>query len=286
MDIVIYGLINAATFILLALGFSLIYGVSRVANFAHGAVYILTGFVVWAFLKVGLNYPLAIILAVGVSALVGIGIYQGILIRVRGIAASEVIASFAVGMGIIELIKMVGFVGSFGNPIFVRGSAEIAGVTVDYQRLFVVGAAVAAVLFVFILTRFTKAGLALRGIAQDEHAAMMLGINSDRSATVSLAIGSGLAGVAAVVLLPLGDLYAGIGYEALTYAVAVSIVGGLGSLGGTVLASLVLAFLQVLTVQLLGGQWRMLVIFLAILVILVFKPSGFFGRQKELEERV
>ncbi len=286
MDIVIYGLINAATFILLALGFSLIYGVSRVANFAHGAVYILTGFVVWAFLKVGLNYPLAIILAVGVSALVGIGIYQGILIRVRGIAASEVIASFAIGMGIIELIKMVGFVGSFGNPIFVRGSAEIAGVTVDYQRLFVVGAAVAAVLFVFILTRFTKAGLALRGIAQDEHAAMMLGINSDRSATVSLAIGSGLAGVAAVVLLPLGDLYAGIGYEALTYAVAVSIVGGLGSLGGTVLASLVLAFLQVLTVQLLGGQWRMLVIFLAILVILVFKPSGFFGRQKELEERV
>ncbi len=286
MDILIYGLINAATFTLLALGFSLIYGVSRVANFAHGAVYILTGFVVWAFLKVGLNYPLAIILAVGVSALVGIGIYQGILIRVRGIAASEVIASFAVGMGIIELIKMVGFVGSFGNPIFVRGSVEIAGVTVDYQRLFVVVAAVAAVLFVFILTRFTKAGLALRGIAQDEHAAMMLGINSDRSATVSLAIGSGLAGVAAVVLLPLGDLYAGIGYEALTYAVAVSIVGGLGSLGGTVLASLVLSFLQVLTVQLLGGQWRMLVIFLAILVILVFKPSGFFGRQKELEERV
>src|SRR3972149_6421559 len=138
MDLVIYGLVNAAQFTLFALGFTLIYGVSRVANFAHGAVYVLTGFVVWTFLKVGLNYPLAIILSVGVSALMGIGIYQGILIRVRGMAASEVIASFAVGMGIIELLKMLGFVGSFGNPTFIRGSVELAGVPVDYQRIFVV----------------------------------------------------------------------------------------------------------------------------------------------------
>ncbi len=286
MDLVVYGLVNAAQFTLLALGFSLIYGVSRVANFAHGAVYILTGFVVWSFLKIGFGYPLAIVLAVGVSALLGIGIYQGVLIRVRGIAASEVIASFAIGMGIIELLKMAGFVGSFGNPIFIRGSMDFAGVTVDYQRLIVVGTAVLAVLFVSLVTRYTKTGLALRGIAQDEHAAMMLGINSDWSATISLAIGSGLAGLAAVVLLPLGDIYPGIGYEALTYAVAVSIVGGLGSLGGTVLASLLLSFVQVITVRLLGGQWRMVVIFLAILVILAVKPSGLFGRQKELEERV
>ncbi len=286
MDLIVYGLINAAQFTLLALGFSLIYGVSRVANFAHGAVYILTGFVVWTFLKIGLGYPLAIILAIGVSALLGIGIYQGVLIRVRGIAASEVIASFAIGMGIIELLKMAGFVGSFGNPIFIRGSMDFAGVTVDYQRLIVVGTAILAVLFVSLVTRYTKTGLALRGIAQDEHAAMMLGINSDWSATISLAIGSALAGLAAVVLLPLGDIYPGIGYEALTYAVAVSIVGGLGSLGGTVLASLLLSFLQVITIRLLGGQWRMVVIFLAILVILAVKPSGLFGRQKELEERV
>ena len=286
MDLLLYGLINAAQFTLLALGFSLIYGVSRIANFAHGAVYILTGFLVWSFLKVGLNYPLAAVLAVAASALIGVGIYQGILIRVRGIIASEVIASFAVGMGIIELLKMAGFVGSFGNPIFIGGSIEVGGVPVDYQRLIVVATAVVAVLLVSLFTRYTRAGLALRGIAQDEHAAMMLGINSDRSATLSLAIGSGLAGVAAVVLLPLGDIYPGIGYEALTYAVAVSIVGGLGSLGGTVLASLLLSFVQVLTVRLLGGQWRMMVIFLAILIILLVKPSGLFGRQKELEERV
>jgi len=287
MDILIYGLINAASLILLSLGFSLIYGVSRVANFAHGAVYIATGFVVWTLMqKAGLNYPLAIILSVGISAILGIGIYQGLLIRVRGIPASEIIASFAIAMGIIESLKVVGFVGAYGNPVFVRGSIELAGIPVDYQRLIVVGAALLTVLFLFIFTRHTKAGLALRAIAQDERSAMMLGINSDLAATLSLAVGSALAGVAAVALLPLGNIYPGIGYEALIYAVSVCIVGGLGSIGGTVLAGLILAFAQVITVRMLGGEWRMLVIFVAVLVILIFKPSGLFGKQKELEERV
>ncbi|EFK09261.1 amino acid or sugar ABC transport system, permease protein [delta proteobacterium NaphS2] len=287
MDILIYGLINAASLILLAVGFSLIYGVSRVANFAHGAVYIATGFIAWALMnKAGLNYPLSIVLSVVVSALLGVGIYQGLLIRVRGMPASEIIASFAIAMGMIEALKVVGFVGSYGNPVFVRGSVEVLGIPVDYQRLISVLVAFGTVVFLYVFIRRTKIGLSLRGIAQDERSSMMLGINSDLAATISLAIGSALAGIAAVVLLPLGNMYPGIGYEALIYAVAVCIVGGLGSLGGTVFAGLMIAFAQVITVRFLGGQWRMLVIFLAILVILVFKPSGLLGRQKELEERV
>ena len=287
MDVLIYGMINAAHLILIALGFSLVYGVSRVANFAHGGVYILTGFVVWTCLNpLGLSYPLTIILSLIVTALVGAVIYRVFLFRVRGQPASEIIASFAVGLGIIELLKMVGFVGTFGNPIFVRGSVDLAGVTVDYQRLISVGAALGAVLFLFLFTRYTKIGLALKGIAQDEQAAMMLGINSDMSAAISLALGSAIAALAAVILLPLGNIYPGIGYDALVYAVAVCIVGGLGSIGGTVLAGLLLAYAQVISIRLLGGGWQMVVIFLAILLILIFKPSGLVGRQKELEERV
>jgi len=287
MDILIYGMINAAKLILIALGFSLVYGVSRVANFAHGAVYIVTGFVVWTLLNpLGLNYPLTILISLIFTALIGSAIYRVFLIRVRGMPASEIIASFAVGLGIIELLKMVGFVGTFGNPIFFRGSVDLIGVTVDYQRLIGVGAALGTVLFLFIFTHYTKPGLALKGIAQDEQAAMMLGINSDRTATISLALGSAIAGLAAIILLPLGNIYPGIGYNALVYAVAVSIVGGLGSIGGTVFSGLLLAYAQVISIRLLGGGWQMVVIFLAILLILIFRPSGLFGRQKELEERV
>lgn len=287
MDVLIYGIINAAMLLLIAVGFSLVYGVSRVANFAHGAVYILTGFVVWTFLnKIGLNYPLSLVLSLILTALVGLGIYQVFLIRVRGMAASEIIASFAVGLGIIELLKLVGFVGAYGNPVFVRGSVDIVGVSVDYQRLIGVGAALAVMAFLYLFTHHTRVGLALRGIAQDERAAMMLGIDSDLAATISLSLGSALAALAAVILLPLGNIYPGIGYEALVYAIAVCIVGGLESLAGSALAALLLAFAQVAAVRLLGGEWQMLVIFVAILLILVFKPSGLLGKQKELEERV
>jgi len=287
VDLFVYGLINAACLVMIAVGFSLVYGVSRVANFAHGAVYILTGFVVWTFLnKAGLNYSLTFIFSLVITALIGFGIYQGFLIRVRGMPASEIISSFAVGLGIIELLKVIGFVGVYGNRVFFRGSVTIAGVPVDCQRLIGVGTAVAVTLFLFYFTHYTKIGLALRGIAQDEPAAMMLGIDSDLVASLSLALGSALAALAAIILLPLGNIYPGIGYDALLYAVAVCIVGGLGSLTGTVIASLLLAYAQVLCIRLLGGQWQMVAIFLAILLILIFKPSGLLGRQKELEERV
>jgi len=287
VDLIIYGLINASKFILIALGFSLVYGVSGVANFAHGSVYILTGFGVWIFLKAGgLNYPLAIILSLLGTALVGTIIYQVLLIRVRGMPASEIIASFSVGFGIIELLKMAGFVGAYGNPVFIRGSVELLGVPVDFQRLIGLGAAAGTMLLIYLFTHHTKIGLSMRAAAQDEQAAMMLGMDSDLTATISLGLGSALAALAAIILLPLGNIYPGIGYEALLYAVAVCIVGGLGNLGGTVLAGFLLAYAQVFTIRLLGGQWQMVVIFLAILLMLIFKPSGLLGKQKELEERV
>ncbi len=287
MDLVVYGLINASKLILIALGFSLAYGVSRLANFAHGSIYILTGFGVWTFLKgAGLSYPLAIILSLFGTALVGTVLYKVLLVRVRGMPTSEIIASFSVGFGIIELLKMAGFVGAYGNPVFIRGSVELSGVAVDYQRLISLVAAAGTMLSLFLFTHYTRIGLSMRATAQNEHAAMMLGMDSDLTATVSLGLGSALAALAAIILLPLGNIYPGIGYDALLYAVAVCIVGGLGNLGGTVLAGFLLAFAQVITIRLLGGQWQMVVIFLAILLILIFKPSGLLGKQKELEERV
>ncbi len=287
MDLVVYGLINASKLILIALGFSLAYGVSRLANFAHGSIYILTGFGVWTFLKgAGLSYPLAIILSLFGTALVGTILYRVLLVRVRGMPTSEIIASFSIGFGIIELLKMAGFVGAYGNPVFIRGSVELSGVAVDYQRLISLVAAAGTMLSLFLFTHYTRIGLSMRATAQNEHAAMMLGMDSDLTATVSLGLGSALAALAAIILLPLGNIYPGIGYDALLYAVAVCIVGGLGNLGGTVLAGFLLAFAQVITIRLLGGQWQMVVIFLAILLILIFKPSGLLGKQKELEERV
>jgi branched-chain amino acid transport system permease protein len=157
---------------------------------------------------------------------------------------------------------------------------------VDYQRLLVVviGASVVALLWLF--THYTKVGLALRGMAQDERAAMMLGIDSDLMALAAMGLGSMLAALAAVVLLPLGNIVVEAGYNVLILAIAVCIVGGLGSWIGAVLAAFIIGFAQILTVVYLGAHYQMVVALLAIIITLILRPSGLFGRQKELEERV
>jgi branched-chain amino acid transport system permease protein len=288
MDVLVYGFINSVVLFLMAAGFSIVYGISRLPNFAHGALYILTGFATWTFLKkLGLNYPGAIALAIIITALLGAAIYKFFLVRIRGMEASEIIGSFAVGLAIMESLRWRGFIGhGFAVPVFIDGSISIGGVIVDFQRVIIVGAGLAVMVFLWLFTHYTKVGLALRGIAQDERAAMMLGIDSDWTAVISLALGSALAGLAAVIILPMGNINVETGYNVLIFAVAVCIVGGLGSWTGTLIASFLLGYAQTLTVAYIAFHYQMVVAMAAILFTLILKPSGLLGKQKELEERV
>ncbi|MBW1999054.1 MAG: branched-chain amino acid ABC transporter permease [Deltaproteobacteria bacterium] len=288
MEVLIYGLFNSVALALMALGFALVYGISRLPNFAHGALYVVSGFITWSFLRgLGLNYALSIILAMITTGLVGSLIYRLILIRVRGMAISEIIASYAIGLAILEGFRWGGFRGtSYTLPPFMEGTLFIAGVPIDAHRVLVVviGAAVVGLLWLF--THYTRIGLALQGMAQDERAALMLGIDSDFMAIVAMAFGSTLAGMSAVLLLPLGNIVVEAGYNVLVLAIAVCIVGGLGSWFGAVLAAFIIGFAQILTVVYLGSHFQMVVALLAIILTLILRPSGLFGRQKELEERV
>jgi len=294
MDILIYGIVNSVTFVLIAVGFTLVYGVSRLPNFAHGALYVLVGFLTWSLVNdLGINYLLAIMLSLIISASLGALIYRLVLIRLRGMATSEIIASFAVSLIILEGLRLQGiggfkgFIGPFYVlPAFIEGKARILGVLVDYQRLIVIGGGLGVVALLWLFTHHSKIGLSLRAIAQDEQAAMMLGIDSDRAAVVSLSIGSALAGLAAVIILPLGNITAEAGYRVLIYALAVCIIGGLGSWAGAVLASFVLGFAMIVSTALFGAVWESVVLVGAIIMILIFRPSGLLGKQKELEERV
>jgi branched-chain amino acid transport system permease protein len=288
MDILIYGTINSVTLALYAIGFAMVYGVSRLPNFAHGALYVVSGFITWSFLNtLGLNYFLSILLALMATAIIGALIYQFVLIRVRGMEISEIIASYAIGLAILEGFRWGGFKGlTYTLPSFIEGSIEIAGVSVDYQRLLAVAIGAGVVGLLWLFTRYTRIGLAMRGMAQDERAALMLGIDSDLIAVLSMGFGSMLAALAAVVLLPLGNIVVEAGYNILILAIAVCIVGGLGSWMGAVIAAFLIGFAQILTGVYLGAHYQMVVALLAIILTLILRPSGLFGKQKELEERV
>ena len=288
MDILIYGTINSVALALMALGFALVYGISRVPNFAHGAIYVLSGFITWTFLRsLGLNYAISILATMVIIGALGAALYQFVLIRVRGMAISEIIASYAIGLAILEGLRWGGFKGmSYTLPVFVEGSISIGEIPVDFQRIVVVGVGALIIVALWLFTHYTRIGLALRGMAQDERAALMLGIDSDLMALVAMAIGAMLAGLAGVLLLPLGNIVVESGYNVLILAIAVCIVGGLGSWMGAVIAAFLIGFAQILTVVYLGSHYQMVVALLAIIFTLILKPSGLFGRQKELEERV
>ncbi|MBP1730630.1 MAG: branched-chain amino acid transporter permease [Deltaproteobacteria bacterium] len=288
MEVLLYGIINSVILSLLSLGFTLVYSISRLPNFAHGALYIAAGYIVWLVInKLGLPYPVAIVVGILATSLIGALIYRFIIIRIRGMEISEIIATYAIGLAILEGLRWGGLRGmTFTLPAIFPGSVILFDVSVDYQRIFIVGIGALTFFLLYLFTHFNRIGLALRGIAQDERAAMMLGIDSDMTAIVSLAIGSGLAAFAAILLLPLGNIVVEAGYSVLIYAIAVCIIGGLGSWGGAIVGSFIIGFVQILTERFLSTHFQMVVALLAIIVTLLLKPSGLFGKQKELEERV
>jgi branched-chain amino acid transport system permease protein len=272
----------------MGLGFAMVYGISRVPNFAHGALYIICGFVTWTlFHRLGLPYALAILLSLCCNAALGMIMYRFVLIRVRGMNISEIISSYAIGLAILEGLRFGGFRGmTYTLPVFVEGSFMIGGVPVDFHRLVMMMIGILLVAGLWVFTHYTRIGLALQGMAQDERAALMLGIDSDLMAMLAMGFGAVLAGVAATLILPLGNIVVESGYNVLIMSIAVCIVGGLGSWMGAFFAAFIIGFAQILTVVFIGSHFQMVVALLAIILTLILKPSGLFGRQKELEERV
>ncbi len=285
---IVYGLINSVMLAIVALGFSLTFGISGVSNFAYGAFYVMAGYSVWIFMhKLQIPFPLAAVLAVLLTAGLGAALYRFVLLRVRGLVISEVIATFGVGLAILEMFRWLGFTGfEYTLPVFTSGTVMILGVPVDHQRLWIVVIGVALAVGLYLFTHHTKLGLAFRGIAQDERTALSLGINSDTIAGLSVAMGSAVAALAAILILPRGTISVNEGYDQLINAMAVCIIGGLGSTVGVITAAFIIGFSQMITDSYFGPHWKMIVSLVAILVVLVVKPSGLFGKQKELEERI
>ncbi len=288
MSILVYGLINSAILALLATGFNVTFGISGVANFTYGAIYIFSGFLIWILLnQLGLPYLISAGISVICAFILGVLIYYLVIQRIKGLALSEVIATFGIGVAIMELFRFFHFVGSkYAIPAFVKGSVMIFGVPVDWQRIIIVFTAALLTLGLYLFTRHTKVGLAFRAIAQDEYTALTFGMETDRIAALSMGLGCGLGAIASLVILPLGTITVEGGYDVLLNALAVCIVGGLGSTWGVLLASLIIGLAQSITAYKIATHWVMLVSLISIALILAIKPSGLLSHQKELEERV
>ncbi|MDZ7698153.1 MAG: branched-chain amino acid ABC transporter permease [Deltaproteobacteria bacterium] len=286
-NIVINGLINGSIYALLAIGFSLIFGVARIVNIAHTAFYMLAAY----FIYVGFQYlgmspyvamPLAV-LAVGVLAII---CYKLFIDPIREHEAAVLIATIALAMVIQEAL-LIGFGGHYlGVPPLIQGYAEIVGVKVTYQHLLALTVALMALFGSWLFLMKTKLGLALRATAQDREVANLMGMNEARVAMLTMGISAMIAAIAGAIVVPLFVLDPHMWMHPLIMMLAIVVLGGLGSMKGSFVGAYIMAFAEVLVVFMvpMGSFLKGSVALSIMIVVLLIRPEGLFGIAFE-EER-
>ena len=275
-------LVNGATdgmfYVLMALGFTMIFGIMKLVNFAHGEFYMLGGFAVYHLTTaLGINYFLALPLAAVCVGLIGAATEQVIFAPLRGRALSMLISALGLQIGLQGLMAIIEGSDAVSLPSPVSGVFRSGLLIFPYERLLVVviGALLLATFYGFI--RFTVLGRAIRATAFDNEAALMQGIPVGRMYTLSFAIGCGLAAIAGGLIAPIFSLTAYMGEPALLKAFVVVILGGLGSVPGALAGGMLLGIGESISATLFGGLTADMLGFALIMIVLLCKPTGLLG---------
>jgi len=286
-DILITGLINGGVYALLALGFSLIFGVARIVNIAHTAFYMLAAYVVYASLNIfGLPLIVSVIVAVVSVTALSMVCYKLIIEPVREYHAAVLIATIALAL-IFQEVLLITFGGHFlGSPTLVSGNLDVAGVRVTYQQLLTIAVVAAVLVGTWLLLNRTRLGLAIRATANDLEVANLMGMNVSRVAMYTVGISVALAAVAGVVVAPLFVVDPLMWLPPLVTILAIVVLGGLGSLKGSLIGAFIIAYVEAITVFTIpSGSFLKGAVALSIMVVvLLIRPEGLFGVAFE-EER-
>ena len=287
IDIVISSLINGSIYAILAIGFSLIFGVARIVNIAHTAFYMLASYCLYYMTnKLGIHSILAMMVAVIVVTILGLISYKLFIDPIREHEAAVLIATIALAIALQEIMLLF-FSGDFLSvPPLIEGFFSILGVKVFYQQFltFVVVLVILAALRAFLMK--SRLGLAIRSTAQDREVANLMGMNESRVAMLTVGISVALAGLAGAVVVPLTIVNPFMWLHPLIMMMAVVVLGGLGSIKGSFIAAYILGFAEALVVFLapMGAYLKDSVALSIMILVLLIRPGGLFGVTFE-EER-
>jgi len=273
------GVLTGILYVLVALGLTLIYGILHIVNFAHGEIYMLGAMGVF-YLQVvaGLPFAVTLVLIVVGSLLLGAVVERAFFRSLRGQWLQLVVASVGISL-VIQSVAWIAFgIQEKNVPSYLPGIVEVVGVRLPRERLLAAGVGLVLVAVLYLLVYRTKAGLAMRAIEEDEETARMLGVNADRVATLSVALGFVLAALAGAFVAPIYSLNPGMGLEPILMSFIIIIVGGLGSITGTVLAGLLVGVLQSVGAVMFGAEAAYGLVFVAMIAVLVLRPAGLLGR--------
>jgi branched-chain amino acid transport system permease protein len=287
LNIIISGLISGSVYALLAIGFSLIFGVARILNIAHTAFYMVAAYgIYFGTQKLGFHPLWCMLGSVTLVTLFGLIVYKFFIDPIREHEAAVLIGTIALAMAMQEIMLLI-FTGSYLSvPSLIKGFFTIFGVKVFYQQLLTFGLVLVILAGLWALLMKTKLGLAIRSTADDREVANLMGINESRAAMITMGITVGLAGLTGAVVVPLTILEPFMWMHPLIMMMAVVVLGGLGSLKGSFVGAYILGFAESLVVFLIpkGAFLKGSVALSVMILVLLIRPEGLFGVSFE-EER-
>lgn len=287
-DIFINGLVASGAYAILAAGFSLIFGVTKVPNMAHTAFYMIAAYTILVGTSVfGWSLALSILLALVVTMAVGVLAFTTLFDRVKQHEEAVMIISVGLAMLVQEVALQVFGGHARGVPPLLPGFADILGIRVSRQHLLAIVASAAVLVGLWLLLSKTRLGRALRAVSQDREVAGLMGIDVRRVLILAMALSSGLAAVAGVIVAPIHMVSPLMWVQPLSMVLAAVVIGGLGSIAGSVAGALVLGYTEtIVSFALPGGSFlRGAVAMSIMIVVLLIRPEGLHGVAFE-EERL
>jgi branched-chain amino acid transport system permease protein len=288
------GLNNGALYALIALGYTLVYGIIELINFAHGDLFMLSTVVSANFIvnllhltspgvTAALGLVLTLVVTMAFAALVNM---SAEFFAYRRLRRAPRLAPLITAVGLSFIFQNVGLQINGSTPkqwnsVIGEGGITISGVTIHYSLLVVLGVTIPLLLILTFIVQRTRRGRAMRATAQDQDGARLMGINVDRTISFTFALGGAMAGAAGVLYVQvLGTTRFDAGYQLGLIAFTAAVLGGIGNLVGAVVGGVIIGIIQGLNEGLpygLGQKWSQTVVFTVLILLMVFKPEGLFG---------
>lgn len=275
---VIHGLVWGIIIALIALGLTIIFGVMDVVNFAHGEFYMLGAFLGYSLLFIVKDFWLSLLLAGVVVALIGLLIE---IVMFRPLYGRKpifhLLLTFGLGMIMREIARLIWGGETKRVEAPVAGAIDFLGITYPVYRLVILGIGVFILIAIWFIFNRTEVGATIRAASQDRQMSWALGINVAQVYTLTFVIGVTLSAVAGVLMAPIYFVYPTMGIDAILRAFFVVIVGGMGSLVGAVVASLLIGQVESLASLWISPTRAETLVFIVLIITILVKPKGLFG---------
>lgn len=274
------GLSLGLMYALIAIGLTLIFGVMRIIQYAHGEMFMLGAFALYYWTDTfGLPYwpgvAFSAVLIFCVGAILQVTLF-------KPLQGKNILYSLAVSLGLVLIISSSGQL-LFGTtvkgiPSAVTGGILISGAYLSYERIVICAVSVGLILALWAFLRFSVTGLAIRAVAEDPQTAALQGIRTDRVHWIAFGLGSSMAAIAGCMMGTLLSIVPTMGFLATMKAFMIVIMGGLGSVVGALVGGLILGMIDSVVTTTISGDIAIILSFVVIFLILVFRPSGLFGQ--------